>query len=51
MALLFYPLHGSGGEEGQDETERVSKVAWKGVDERKLLKFYLRAVKTGKKNH
>jgi len=51
LAFLVHPLHGSSGEEGQDETKGANKVAWKGVDEGKLLKNDPRAVETGKKDH
>ena len=44
QVVLVHPLNINGGEEGQDETKGANKVAWKGVDERKLLKNYLRAV-------
>ena len=51
LALLVHPLHGGCGEEGEDETERADEVPREGVDQRKLLEDYLRAMEAGKKNH
>ena len=51
LALLVHPLHGGGGEEGEDETEGADEVPREGVDQRKLFKDHLGAMEAGKKNH
>lgn len=46
LSLCVYPLHGAGGEEGQDESERAYQVAREGIDERELFKNDSRIVET-----
>ena len=51
LSLCVYPLHGAGGEEGEDEPEGAYEVTWEGVYEGELLKHHSRTVETRQQNH